>query len=137
MRKARNILWIVFALSLLWVIVSPFIIEPPPPPEIEQCPDCPEEEPIILPSEGRATNTLAIITAITSLIGGVVTTIGTFRRDKLEGRKSELEARRTELELEERRLELEKKKLDAEIEIAKKQRELEELQKKDQQGGEK
>ena len=77
-----------------------------------------------------------LVTAIISLIGGVVTTIGTFRKDKLEARKNELEARKTELELEERRLEFEKKKLDAEIEIAKKQRELDELRKKDQHGGE-
>lgn len=130
MKKARNIFWIVFAISLLWVIVGPFIFEPPPP-EIDQCPDCPEEEPIILPSEDWATNTLAIITSITSLIGALVTTIGTYRKDKLESKKSELEAWKTELDLEERRLNLEKKKMDLEIEIARKRRELEELHKID------
>ena len=125
MRKARNIFWIVFALSILFIFglgsLITFTTGTPEGPEASR-----EDIVIWVP----------LVTAIISLIGGVVTTIGTFRKDKLEARKSELEARKTELELEERRLEIEKKKLDAEMEIAKKQRELDELRKIDQQGGE-
>ena len=134
MKKARNVFWIVFALSILWIVIGGSIYrqsaEPTQEPEATYCPDCPEPEPA-LPASGYSTDILAIITSITSLLGAVITTIGAYRKDKLESKKSELEARKTELDLEERRLELEKKKLDAEIEIARKRRELKELQNKD------
>ncbi len=125
MRKARNIFWIVFALSILFIFGLGSLITFTT--GTTEGPESAREDIVIW---------VPLVTAIISLIGGVVTTIGTFRKDKLEARKSELEARKTELELEERRLEFEKKKLDAEIEIAKKQRELDELRKKDQHGGE-
>jgi hypothetical protein len=117
MRKARNIFWIVFALSILFIFglgsLITFTTGTPEGPESSR-----EDIVIWVP----------LVTAIISLIGGVVTTIGTFRKDRLEARKAELE-------LEEHRFELEKKRLDAEIEIAKKQRELDELRKNDQHGG--
>ena len=137
MRKARNIFWIVFALSILFicVILGPlgvFRLGTGVPISPTGIPN-PIVTPYPVPTpQSQFGETIVIwvplITAITSLIGGVATTIGTFRKDKLEARK-------TELDLEERKIELEKKKLDAEIEIAKKQRELEELKRKDPKDG--
>ena len=119
MRQARNIFWIVFALSILFICglggILTFGAGTP------EGPESPREGILIW---------VPLVTAIISLIGGVVTTIGTIRKARLETRKAELE-------LEERRLELEKKRLDTEIEIAKKQRKLDELRKKDQHGWEK
>ena len=115
MRQARNIFWIVFALSILFICGVTLLLRTPGGlgPEGQE----PDRENILV--------WVPLITAIISLIGGVVTTIGTVRKDRLEMRKAELE-------LEGRRLELEQKKLDAELEIARKQHELDELQKKDQ-----
>ncbi len=118
MRQARNIFWIVFALSILFICGVTLLLGALGGVE----PEGPE------PDRENMLVWVPLVTAIVSLIGAVVTTIGTIRKDRLETRKAELE-------LEERKLELEKKRLDAEIEIAKKQRQLDELQKRDQQGG--
>ena len=144
MKKIRNISWAVFILSLLFLCgVLPFTIRnlPGVPPTMgilrtltpgsvapTSAPSATQPVPQP-PPEGISDSTLLavvvpMVTAVGSLITGVTTTVMSVRRDRLE-------ARRTELELEKMRLEILKMQKETEIELAKKQRELDELKGED------
>lgn len=114
MKKARNIFWVVFVLSALALcaLLSKYTLGTSSG----------------LPDQGVSDSGLILwvplITAITSLVGAVITSVATWRQGKLESKKTELELAKLQLEIK-----------DKEMDLAKKQRELEALQKKDQQDG--
>jgi hypothetical protein len=106
MKILRTVSWVIFLLSLL--VLSTFL-------RSDTEVSAPES-----PSKFEPAMWISIITATGSLISGVVTSVITLRRDRLDSMKAELELEKT-------RLEISRLQKDTEIELAKKQIELDQL----------
>ncbi len=117
----RNIFLALFVFSSVFAIVlavsgNPFVTTvSPPPTEDPNAPDNPESH---TGSETASQNGASgfvmlagsVITSVTSLVGFVVTTVITWRREKRDAAIAEVERKKLETELEKSRLELEQLK---------------------------
>ena len=119
MKKIRNISWLVFGLSILFILfilIPSFFLgnsQPSNPPA--------SQEPLWLTLlSDQIVGLVSLVTSITSLVTGVMTQVIIMRRDRLENRQKELALKEMELklarmekenaiDLEERKLELEEK----------------------------
>lgn len=90
MKKARNILWIIFIFSIIFLISFLLFSGDGNTASPEGNPPF-EDNPLIL--------WLPLITALVSLIGALTTSILTMRRDRLESQKIELEVTKLQLEI--------------------------------------